>query len=222
MRDSYERFFAAGHITKEQFFRFGFEETIYIPADKAKIAWEELKTRIAEDREVYIRGFGRDGAGTDFFRGFYESVLGKKNVLRDPSNNEHPRRVITSLTGYSKRTSIRNYQISHIFGRTKNIYTFTAPWNIAFVPKILDPFTGHEARGALIEEYQGLFHRQAFDRFQPMIEEFNSIVSDLALLQTIKAYIEQTETNGRFSDKKFVSRLETELLKQFAPIYPVK
>lgn len=47
-----------------------------------------------------------------------------------------------------------------MFGRTKNIYAFTAPWNIVYMPKILDPFTGHEAKGEMVDEYRMLFQKQ--------------------------------------------------------------
>ena len=144
MKDSYERFFSQGYITKEQFFQFGLHETIYAPIEKATESWKQLKASINSNQKVYIRGFGRDGDGTKLFLKFYKDVIGHDNVQRDPTNNAEPSRMIARLTGFSKRTSIRNYQISHVFGRTKNIYAFAAPWNIAFIPKIIDPFTGHE------------------------------------------------------------------------------
>lgn len=37
-----------------------------------------------------------------------------------------------------------------------------APWNIVYMPKMLDPFTGYEAQGELIDEYTDLFQRQGY------------------------------------------------------------
>ena len=81
---------------------------------------------------MYIRGFGRNSNGTHLFQEFYKEVFGNAHVAVDPTNNAIPTKIIRDLTGYSKSSSardeaIRNYQISHIFGRTKNVYTFTAP-----------------------------------------------------------------------------------------------
>ena len=58
------------------------------------------------------------------------------------------------LTGRKNKKEIINYQVSHIFGKTKNIYAFTAPWNFIYLPKIMDPLTGHEAQGYLKERFQ--------------------------------------------------------------------
>jgi len=147
MRDSYIRFFSKGYISKEQFFEFGLKETIYAPYEKAESEWNRLKQRIENNQEVFIRGFGRDANGTHLFQELYARLVGNHNVKKDPTNNAEPTKIIRELTGYSKTKYskyelIRNYQISHIFGRTKNIYAFTAPWNIVYMPKMLDPFTG--------------------------------------------------------------------------------
>jgi len=55
MRDSYIGFISKGYITKEQFFEFGLEETIYAPLEKAELAWQQLKSRINNNEEVFIR-----------------------------------------------------------------------------------------------------------------------------------------------------------------------
>ena len=152
MRDSYERFFSEGYITKEQFYNFGVRETIHGEIEEATEFWEESKWKIREGQPVYIRGFGRNSNGSHLFQEFYSVVLGNQNVKIDPTNNREPTRVVRNLTGFSKTKStkhemIRNYQVSHVFGRTKNVFAFTAPWNIVYMPKLLDPLTGHEAKG---------------------------------------------------------------------------
>lgn len=183
MRDSYIRFFSKDYISKEQFFEFGLKETIYSPYEEAKTEWCELKRRIENNETVYIRGFGRDAKRTILFQKLYERLLGNYNVQKDSNNNAEPTKIIKKLTRYSKTECfghelIRNYQISHIFGRTKNIYAFTAPWNIVYIPKILDPFTGHEAKGEIINEYKLLFQKQGYDKFSKFIDEFNEIITN--------------------------------------------
>ena len=100
MRDSYERFFSEGYISKEQFFDFGIRETIYAPLEKAKEGWEELKHRIRNNGPVYMRGFGRNSNGSHLFQEFYSQVLGNENVKIDPTNNKEPTTVIRDMTGY--------------------------------------------------------------------------------------------------------------------------
>ena len=160
MKDSYEIFFAEFNISKEQLFNFWLKETIYSPIDKAELAWKELKVNIHSNNEVYIRGFGREAKSTPIYIEFYKYLLNNSKVKKDPTNNAMPTKLISNLTGYSKQGNsckqIINYQVSHIFGRTKNLFAFTAPWNLAYVPKVIDPFTGHEAKGELVQEFSYL------------------------------------------------------------------
>ncbi len=129
MLDSYERFFNSGMINKDDFFNFCIQETIYVPFELAKIEWENLKNRINTNKEVYIRGYGRNAKNSYLFKEFYSNVFAHNNIEIDPTNNKAPSEVIRNLTGYSKtrRTNfklISNYQVSHVFGRTKNFLYF--------------------------------------------------------------------------------------------------
>lgn len=125
-------FFSKGYISKEQFFDFGLSETIYVDFGLASQAWEYLKLRIHGNKPVYIRGFGRDARGTPLFQSLYRYAYGNQNILKDATNNAEPTKLMREWTGFSKNggskyQAIRNYQISHVFGRTKNPYCFTAP-----------------------------------------------------------------------------------------------
>ena len=71
------------------------------------------------------------------------------------------------------RELIRNYQVSHIFGRTKNPFLFTAPWNIVWKPKLLDPLTGHESKGDLHEKYKAEFLSKSREKYSDFIFEYN-------------------------------------------------
>jgi len=222
MRDSYLRFFSQGYISKNQFFEFGLKETIYSPYEKAEKEWNNLKQRIMNNEEVFIRGFGRDANGTHLFQKLYAMLVGNSNIKKDPTNNAEPTKLIRKLTGYSKTKStnhelIRNYQISHIFGRTKNIYAFTAPWNIVYMPKMLDPFTGHEAKGEMIEQYTLLFQKQAYQQFGKLIDEFNEIVTNSSFRSNLKGCLDELGQDLLF-DVKDIKKLEQAVKLEFMPI----
>jgi hypothetical protein len=222
MRDSYKRFFSQGYISKEQFFEFGLQDTIYSPLDKSEIAWSDLKKRITTNQQVYIRGFGRNSNGSHLFQEFYKNIIGNENILIDPTNNAQPTKLIRNLTGYSKTKSnnhepIQNYQISHIFGRTKNVFAFTTPWNIVYMPKMLDPFTGHEAKGKMIAEYQVLFQQQSYKHFEPLIEDYNKLISSQKLVDSINGYLEIIGS-GPSIDAKDAEKLKKSVLEELSPI----
>lgn len=201
MKDSYAEFFNRRYISKEQFFEFGLEESIYISFEEAKTGWNIIKDDVLNNRLAYIRGYGRNGLGTKLFIELYKEVLGNQMIQVDPSNNTMPERVLNSYTNYRKNIKsdsgklikIQNYQISHIFGKTKNPFLFTAPWNIAYIPKIIDPFTGHEARGDLPAQYTRAFRNKAFELFGELIEEYNQLIVDLQLKEKANSYIDRLE-----------------------------
>ncbi|RLA42690.1 MAG: hypothetical protein DRR42_22980 [Gammaproteobacteria bacterium] len=143
-------------------------------------------------------------------------------MKKDSTNNAEPTKIIRELTGYSKtkstkHESIRNYQISHIFGRTKNIYAFTAPWNIVYMPKMLDPFTGHEAKGDLIDEYTVLFQNQGYNKFAALIEEFNEIITNMKFLDKVEYSLSLMESDHSFSGQE-IDKLRKSINDEFAPI----
>ena len=222
MRDSYKRFFSEGHISKDQFFEFGLKETIYPPYEKVELEWDKLKSRILNNGEVFIRGFGRDAKGTHLFQEFYRRLVGNSNIKKDSTNNAEPTKIIRILTGYTKAKNsryelIRNYQISHVFGRTKNIYTFTAPWNIVYMPKMLDPFTGHEAKGEMIDEYTLLFQKQGYLRFGKLIDDFNEIMTNPGFREKLNNCLSDLAEDSSF-DSKDIEKLESAVNREFMPI----
>ena len=222
MRDSYEIFFSKGYLKKKQFFEFGLSETIYSPYEKAEVEWEKLKQKVNSNETVYIRGFGRNGEGTRLFLALYEKLFNNTNVRKDPSNNSEPTKLIAELTGYSKtkrsnHEPIRNYQVSHIFGRTKNVLAFTAPWNIVYVPKLLDPFTGHEAKGEMIDEFTELFQKQGYARFGRLIDDFNELVSSPTMLSKIGGCIDELSSNTELGTSD-IQKLGKAVRDEFRPI----
>lgn len=211
-----------GYISKEQFFEFGLKETIYAPIEKAEREWMLLKNRIKNNEEVFIRGFGRDANGTHLFQELYNRLVGNSNVKKDPTNNAEPTKIIRELTGYSKTKNskyelIRNYQISHIFGRTKNIYAFTAPWNIVYMPKMLDPFTGHEAKGNMIDEYTILFQKQGYEQFAKLIDDFNEIITSSNFKAKLSYSLNELSEDKSFESKD-IEKLKMAVNNEFMPI----
>lgn len=182
VHDSYQRFFQE-YLTKERFFEFGVKEIIYGDLGKVRDSWNALKYRIVNGGDkVYIRGFGRNASGSQLYLDFYKYLFPKAVVEIDPTNNYAPTTTIKEMTGYAKQesrkyTRIMNYQVSHVFGRTKNVYLFTAPWNIVYLPKLLDPLTGHESKGVWAEEFTSIFQRQIFEKFEEHIGDYNELVT---------------------------------------------
>ncbi len=222
MLDSYERLFSNNLISKDQLFDFGLSETIYVDDNIAINAWENLKDRIQQGEKVFIRGFGRDASGTHLFKKFYSYLLSNHKVTKDSSNNTEPTKLIKQWTGYSKNGGktfkpIQNYQISHVFGRTKNVYCFTAPWNIVYVPKIIDPFTGHEAKGYFVDEYTKLFQQEVYKRFKDIIDDYNNIVTDPEFLSSIKTALGLMKFDEEISEIE-LTKITNAINDEFRPI----
>jgi len=174
IRDGYLEFFAK--FDRVAFFEFGLDRLIFPEVASAEHAWNSLKERIAvRSANLHVRNFGRNGGKNAILTVMYRELFGIEIVF-DPTNNSMPTRTLQALTGHRKNKTIRNYQVSHVFGNTKNVYAFTAPWNLVFVPKILDPFTGHEATGPAVKEFTSRFQSLACQRFESLILDFNAIM----------------------------------------------
>ena len=177
------------NIDKDEMYQFGISETILPPIDLVAQNWEELKKRIFNNGAVKIRGYGRDAKGTELYIGLYKQLFNNTNVKKDATNNIEPQKIISRLTGYKRNRNLFNYQVSHIFGKTKNIFLFEAPWNIALVPKIIDPFTGHETKGIWPKEYQEKFLSYSSELYKEFIEEYNHLISGTDVIEGITDYI---------------------------------
>jgi hypothetical protein len=209
MKDAYDNLFK--NYDKDKFFADSLEAIIYIDTNKIAINWQETLRKLNNDEELFIRGFGRDAKGTDAFLTLYKYLFSNNKIRKDPTNNNEPTKVITNLTGLNKKLNsdnetqqrIQNYQVSHLFGKTKNPLLFTAAWNIAYIPKYIDPFTGHETQGSYSTEFKKLFDEKNVGKFHDFINEYNLFVRenitpnlDKALKSTIKEF-EHTVVNLR-------------------------
>lgn len=219
VRDGYKRFFEAMKISTDDLIEFGRDEIISACPKEAQERWKSLKRRISENEVVYIRGFGRDAAKTSMFQTMYSHLLANNNVTKDPTNNQQPTNLIRDLTNLSKVKRkgcnlIQNYQVSHVFGRTKNVFAFTAPWNIVYLPKILDPFTGHEAKGKISVEFREVFQSEIRKKFGHMIMDFNLEMEQLQKRIRQVGFWEHVLEENKFSEKEvsiFRKSVELEL-----------
>lgn len=215
MRDAYLRFFDALKMSPAEFFKFGLDEIIHVPMEAAHEEWTRLKSRIENGEAVTIRGFGKNGSNSHLFVNLYASVLDHTNIRIDGTNNAAPTKLLQNLTGYSKtpkrnRETVRNYQVSHVFGRTKNPFAFTAPWNIVYLPKIVDPFTGHEAPGDLSKQFQTQFQRRIASIFGDMIDDFNCILTEKGFLDRVQAHLAKLDDSAE-DKQKISSAIKEEL-----------
>ena len=196
MKDGYSDFFNHFNISEKKFIEYGLKSIIIVDKNIARKNWEQLKNSIVNNKDVFIRGYGRDAKGTNLYFELYNELFGNNNVKKDPTNNAEPRRIIQELTGVKRDRDILNYQVSHVFGRTKNPYMFTAAWNIIYIPKIFDPFTGHESKGELTEKFTEALQSKIYDEFIDIIEEYNELISKIDLefaLSKLKKKIEIEE-----------------------------
>ena len=214
VRDGYERFLSRFGISDEQFFEFGMDETICASYEVAEEYWEKLKSRIENNEIVYIRRFTQDRKGRKnlLCLDFYKYVL-NENVRLDIPGNLMPGKAIRDFTRYARTLKerrvgdqlIRNYQVTHVFGRTKNAYAFTAPWNIVYIPKIIDPLTGHEAKGERVEIFTTMLQKKIYSEFKPLIEDYNEIITNPTLWECIDEYYKKVSRKKDYSQEEIKS-----------------
>ncbi len=211
--DSYQSFLSHFNISQDEFLEWGIDAIIYPPIDKVDEEWGNLKRRIFSNEIVYIRGYGRDAHGTKLYQNLYSYIFRNNSVKKDATNNAVPTQHIRNMTGLTKNKDIYNYQISHIWGRTKNIFMFEAPWNICYVPKIMDPFTGHESKGEMTEKYRKLFIDTAYTRYKHFIDEYNSMLVQYNVKEKVNTYISYLKDTD-IAEKElsqFIKDVESEL-----------
>lgn len=215
MLDSYEALIPE-YISKEEFFRYGLEKTIYINDSKVKEQWELLKQKIKDNKPLFMRGV-KDAVGNQLFYEFYSRVLKNQQVKKDPSNSQAPTKMMEDLTGYKKSKDLRNYQLNPIFARSKNILCFNAPWNFAYTPNILEPFLGVDAKGELAAEYKKVFQEHCYEKFKPYILEFNKMMTNTHFLRETDEYIHDLYDNA-MHNREAVEKFETSLREEIEPI----
>lgn len=227
IKDGYQLFFNYfSEISNEKMIDFGLTSLISTPENIAKTEWESLKAKLLNNEELSIRGYGRDAKGTPLYFHLYKELFNNSSIKKDSTNNHNPTKVIQELTGFSKKPTkkqiengfktIQNFQISHVFGNTKNPLLFTAPWNIIILPKIMDPFTGHEAKGDLKDLFTKELQRFIYSKYQPLIEDYNNFTRDYCQ-EKISETIEVMKKSGDFSDYN-LEKFEKDAISEWQPI----
>ena len=210
------------------------KNNMYMIDEQKDDAWESLNFRISarvkksekyikqkKIAKVYVRTFGDKGKSETklllecFYKYVFDNFDNKEVISFDPSNNSAPSATLNKYTKYTKNKShkskniLSNYQVSHIFGKTLNCYAFTAPWNIVYLPKILDPFTGHESSGELTEQFTQKLQEFAKSKYENQIKDFNKQMEKLT--PKINKFKAKLKTEKEFDGKEF----DEQLIKQF-------
>lgn len=208
--DSYDLFinyFSNNTFSEDAFINWGLNHIVFPDKEMAEKEWEHIKQNWYDNKNLWIRNSGRNGQSSKLYTNFYAQF--GKTINFDKTNNEKPTKIIqgiTQKTKYDKKHHnkcsaknesldiLRNYQVSHIWGHTKNPLMFVCPWNICFVPKMFDPFTGHEAKGPLVEKFQIAFIERAESLYADLIHDYNTFI-EKEIIQTglIDKYINDIE-----------------------------
>ena len=227
LKDGYELFFDYfDEISHNKMIDFGLSNLITTPEEVAQKEWQIIKNKLINNDELFIRGYGRDAKGTDLYFHLYSEVFGNHSIKKDSTNNHNPTKMIQSWTKHSKSPTktqlkegfnkIQNFQISHVFGNTKNPLLFIAPWNIVILPKIMDPFTGHEAKGELKDKFTQSLRHHIFDKYSALIKDYNSFVTD-QLRANIQETINKMKNNSDFSEQN-LDKFESDALNEWSKI----
>lgn len=207
VEDSYSEFLKRFNIKEKDFLEYGNKSIIYVPKDIVKREWENLKHRITNNEEVYIRPYGNNGKNSEIFLKFIKEVFNNSNVKLDKSRNSKPKLCLKKYIENELGKEIQNYQVSHIFGMTKNPYMFECPWNIAYIPKIFDPFTGHESNGEWTQKFQDYYLQDVQDKFQEFIEDYNNIMIENNIVDRIESFVNNLKGYNQKQKKTFKKNL---------------
>lgn len=227
MLDGYEQFFKYfNEIDDDKMIDFGLSNLITPPKDLSIGEWKKIKNKLMNNEELFIRGYGRDAKGTELYLHLYSEVFGNSSIKKDSTNNHNPTKVIQEWTKHSKSPTkkqteegflkIQNFQISHVFGKTKNPLLFIAPWNIVILPKIMDPFTGHEAKGDLKDKFTAALKDHIFDKYSNLIKDYNNFASD-EVTSKIQKTIGEMKNKSQFSEQN-LEKFEVDALNEWAAI----
>lgn len=213
--DSYSLFLEYFNIDRKSFYSFGVENTIFASLDFAETQWEQTKEKLLNNQALAIRGYGRGGANTEIFLNLYKHLFNNENIFQDPTNNSAARKNLQAATGHRINKSVFNFQCSHIFGCTKNPLLFESVWNICFVPRLFDPFTGHESKGDWAKEYQEVFIKKVCIRHKEFIVDYNSFLREHNITERINEYINKIKTDY---DEKLMTNFSRDACKEWGAI----
>lgn len=73
MKDAYDKLFEK--YPKNQFFKDSFEQIIFVDFEKANENWTQQMNALLNNEKLFIRGYGRDAKGTEFFLKLYKNLF---------------------------------------------------------------------------------------------------------------------------------------------------
>lgn len=180
--DAYQFLLEQLNIDHHRFLEIGIGNILQIDEETVMKQWKMQKDAIlAGGASLGIRNYGRYGKFNEHFKVLYNALF-DCTISFDKTNNAYPAKMMDSQTTYRKNrkakssshTVIFNYQLAHIFGCTKNPLLFTALWNLAYIPKYLDPFTGHETKGELSDSIREVFQEKMRRKLSVYLEDYNN------------------------------------------------
>lgn len=219
-RESYQEFFDAFGILPNAVCEFGLEHSVFAEPDMALEQWRELTTALLNNARLPIRAITGNVQDREFQ--FYKRLNGylfeNHSLHHDCTGNYYPRRNLERAVGWHATIRPRtetgvlvNFQTSHVLsGRTHNPLLYSAVWNIAFTPKIIDPFTGDEAHGPVAEMFRTAFLSKIRARFSVCIEEYNRFVGERDIANRIGGF------SDNFFDGEELSRFKDAAIRQWA------
>ena len=214
-----------GDVIFSKLWKFAEQSMKCVDDENVKKSWKNLCDSIENKHsDVFVRNYGRESQKNQrLLKEFYKFLFGESfEVNIDKTNNAKPREMLSKYTDYSvterkkNKKILKNFQTSHVFAKTKNCFAFTAPWNVVYLPKILDPFTGHEAKGEIKIKFERELQKYFCKKYETQIREFNSkmeIYQANLLKEGLREKLLAVDDN---EDK--VNRFIKEMEKQFAPI----
>ncbi len=217
MKDSYQEFIDNFNIDKNDFYQYGIKSIISADFDTAKKQYERVKNKLINNGSLTIRSYGRGGKNSNLYVELYKSLFRNNNIKIDPTNNTVPRKNISDATNLKINDNLSNYQVSHIWGKTKNPVLFESVWNICFIPRIFDPFTGHECKGGWNDDFIPMLKRYVYDKFKSIIIDYNQFVLNNCLQDKINEFSNSLLASGKY-DIKLIERFRIDALAEWGLI----
>lgn len=221
IEDSYQNFLKTFDIDENVLFKWGIDNAIFPKRQEVEAGWCDLIDRIATGSScVRIRGYGRNAKNTELFIEMYKRIFPKATVKEDSNNNYKPKRILENMTKLKRNENLFNYQVSHIFGYTKNIFLFEASWNICYLPKIMDPLSGHEAKGLLPPKFQNMFQKKTKTKYRKYIEEYNLLLNQYDVINKMNIYFADLKSNSRYTHdeeyRNMIDQFEKDAYEEFS------
>ncbi len=192
--DSYRLFLAHFGIREKEFFDYGLKSLIFVdPNDAYKQMKQLINALLNGGQTLFIRSYGKNGAGDHVFINLYKDLFPKSDIQIDKSNNTRPKQLIQRYKGIRIGTNTvdgdtYNYILSHIFANTKNPLFFEGAFNYCLCPKIYDPFTGKECSLGWNENFSKQLLSKVKKDYQKTIKLIEEFISDNDIINRIDFY----------------------------------